>query len=89
MCCPLKYYKGRLAEFKAYPGMVRAYLRAAWKFMSSREDSDVVKNYNGNVYQYFYANVFFDNYAQYQQWLMTQKAFRGVFLENLLITKSF
>ena len=28
MCCPLIYYKGRLAEFKVYPGMVRAYLRA-------------------------------------------------------------
>ena len=33
---------GRLAEFKAYPGLVRAYLRAAWKFMSSIEEKDEI-----------------------------------------------
>ena len=57
--------------------MVKAYLRAAWKFMSSHKDSEIVKIYHGNVYQYFYANVFFKDYDQYQQWLMTQKAFKG------------
>ena len=77
ICCPLLYYKKRLQQFKQWPGMVKAYLRAAWKFMSSHKDSDIVKIYHGNVYQYFYASVFFKDYDQYQQWLMTQKAFRG------------
>lgn len=89
MCCPLKYYKGRLAEFKAYPGMVRAYLRAAWKFMSSHSDSVIFKIYNGNVYNYFYASVFFDNYDQYQKWLMTQKAFRGDLFRESVDYKKF
>lgn len=84
ICCPLLYYKKRLQQFKQWPGMVKAYLRAAWKFMSSHKDSEIVKIYHGNVYQYFYATVFFKDYYQYQQWLMTQKAFKGgIFRESV------
>lgn len=64
MCCPLVYYKKRLKDFIQYPGMVKAYLRCGNEFLRSHPESKVRKLYS-DVYEYFVANVFFDNYRDY------------------------
>ena len=64
MCCPLKYYKKRLQDFKQYPGMVKAYLRCGNEYLKSHSDSKVAKQYS-DVYEYFVANTFFDNQKDY------------------------
>lgn len=59
MCCPMSYYKKRIDYFKSYPGMVRAYLRAAQKYIDSHPDTATVKKY-GDVYEWFTREVFFE-----------------------------
>ena len=64
MCCPLVYYKKRLQQFKQYPGMIKAYLRCGNEFMKSHPESKTAKKFS-DVYEYFVANAFFDNYKDY------------------------
>ena len=64
MCCPLKYYKKRLQDFKQYPGMVKAYLRCGNEYLKSHPQSKTAKQYS-DVYEYFVANAFFDNYRAF------------------------
>ena len=64
MCCPLKYYKKSLQDFRQYPGMVRAYLRCGNEYLKSNPESKTAKRYS-DVYEYFVANAFFDNYKDY------------------------
>lgn len=64
MCCPLKYYKKRLQDFKQYPGMVKAYLRCGNEYLKSHPQSETAKQYS-DVYEYFVANAFFDNYRDF------------------------
>ena len=64
MCCPLKYYKKRLQDFKQYPGMVKAYLRCGNEFLRSHPNCKTAMRYS-DVYEYFAANTFFDNYKDY------------------------
>ena len=64
MCCPLKYYKKRLQDFKQYPGMVKAYLRFGNEYLKSHSESKTAKRHP-DVYEYFVTNAFFDNYRDY------------------------
>ena len=64
MCCPLKYYKKRLQDFKQYPGIVKAYLRCGNEYLKSHPESKTAKQYS-DVYEYFVANAFFDNQRDY------------------------
>ena len=64
MCCPLKYYKKRLQDFKQYPGMVNAYLRCGNEYLKSHPQSETAKQYS-DVYEFFVANAFFDNYRAF------------------------
>ena len=64
MCCPLMYYKKRLQEFKKYPGMVKAYLRCGNEFLKSHPESKTAKRFS-NVYEFFVANIFFNNYKDF------------------------
>lgn len=64
MCCPLMYYKKRLQAFKQYPGMVNAYLRSGNEYLKSHPQSETAKQYS-DVYEFFVANAFFDNYRDY------------------------
>ena len=66
MCCPLAYYKKRLQEFKKYPGMVKAYLRCGNEFLQSHPETKTAKRYS-DVYEYFVANVFFDNHRDFSK----------------------
>ena len=64
MCCPLAYYKKRLQDFKQYPGMVKAYIRCGNEYFKRHPESKLAKQYS-DVYEYFVANVFFDNHRDY------------------------
>ena len=64
MCCPLKYHKKRLQEFKKRPGMVKAYLRCGNEFLKSHPESKMAKIFS-DVYELFVANAFFDRYNDY------------------------
>mgnify|MGYP003417448197 CR=1 FL=1 len=64
ICCPLKYFKKRLQDFTNYPGMVKAYLRYGNEFLKNHPESKLAKQ-NSDVYEYFVANVFFNNYRDY------------------------
>ena len=64
MCCPLKYYKKRLQDFRQYPGMVKAYLRCGNEYLRSHPDTRLAKQYS-DVYEYFVANVFFNDHKDY------------------------
>ena len=64
MCCPLKYYKKRLQDFKQYPGMVKSYLRCGNEYLKSHPQSETAKQYS-DVYEFFVANAFFDNYRAF------------------------
>lgn len=64
MCCPLVYYKKRLQQFMEWPGMVRAYIRCGNEYLKSHPQSKMAKQYS-DVYEYFFANAFFDKYNDY------------------------
>ena len=64
MCCPLKYYKKSLQDFKQYPGMVKAYLRCGNEYLKSHPESKLAKQYS-DVYEYFVANAFFGNHKDF------------------------
>jgi len=65
MCCPMASYKKRLEQFKMYPGMVKAYIRAGQKFRDTHPDSKNVKMY-ADVYEWFYRDVFCESQEQYR-----------------------
>lgn len=58
--CPLIYKKARIEQFKQHPNMVKAYIRAGKKFMSSPKHEKVVERYNGDVYAWFVRDLFYD-----------------------------
>lgn len=65
MCCPLASRRKRILEFKQYPNMIKAYCRAGNKYMETHRESRLAKKY-GDVYSWFYSDLFLDNDAQYQ-----------------------
>ena len=65
MCCPLAYYKKRIDYFKRYPGMVKAYCRAAQKFIDLHPDNKVVRKYT-DVYEWFTREVFFERQQNWE-----------------------
>lgn len=64
MCCPLKYYKKRLQDFKQYPGMVKAYLRCRNEYLKSHPECKTAKQYS-DVYEFFVAKTFFGRHKDY------------------------
>ena len=70
--CPLKSDRG-LADFKANPRFLKAYLRAGKKWWDSHPNVASVRNFR-TVYDLFVHNVFFDSYADFR---------RGVGLDGL------
>ena len=65
MCCPLAYYKKRLDYFRHYPGMVRAYIRAAQKFLDTHPDTDTAGKYS-DVYEWFTREAFFEKQNEWE-----------------------
>lgn len=58
MCCPLAYKPKRIAQFKQYQNMVKAYLRAGERFRASHPDGKNVQMFP-DVYAYFVRDVFY------------------------------
>lgn len=56
MGCPLMSHKKRIASFKQYPNMVKAYLRAAQKYLELHPNSKSAQKY-ANAYEFFARNV--------------------------------
>lgn len=65
MCCPLAYYEKRLDYFRRFPGMVRAYCRAAQKYLDAHPDGDQVKKY-ADVYEWFTREAFFEKQKHWE-----------------------
>lgn len=83
MCCPLAYYKKRIEQFKTYPGMVRAYCRAAQQYRTEHPDVETVGKYQ-DVYEWFYREVFFErqqSWDEYKQSLFTITDYRQYLMD--------
>lgn len=65
MCCPLAYYKKRIEYFRRYPVMVKAYCRAAQKFIDAHPDNETVQKY-GDVFEWFTREVFFERQGYWE-----------------------
>lgn len=65
MGCPIARGK-RKQEFKAYPHLVKAYIRAGIKFMQTHPDSRINKYYS-SVYEWFVRDLFCDHLTQ-EEW---------------------
>lgn len=59
MCCPLAYYEKRIDYFRRFPGMVRAYCRAAQIYRDTHPDGKTVVKY-ADVFEWFTREVFFE-----------------------------
>lgn len=66
MCCPLASKKHRIEEFKRYPKMVRAYIRAGEIYCDTHQDSKVWK-YVKDVYERFVLNMFCDSVIDFKE----------------------
>lgn len=62
MGCPLKSDNG-LADFKANPKLVRAWLRAGKKWWDSKPNIESRKKYS-DIYELFVSSIFFDSYER-------------------------
>lgn len=60
MGCPLKHDNG-LADFKAHPKLVRAWLRAGKKWWDSHPNITSRKKFS-DIYELFVSNIFFNSY---------------------------
>lgn len=66
MCCPLVSKKNRIEEFKKYPGMVKAYLRAGQQYFDTHPDTKTAKHYN-SIYAAFIRFLFYDRDRDFQK----------------------
>lgn len=64
MCCPLMSHKKRIASFKQYPNMVKAYLRAAQKYLDTHPNNKSAKSF-ANAYEFFARNVLFQSTSEW------------------------
>lgn len=66
MCCPLAYKKRRIEEFKRYPNMVKAYLRAGQQFRETHPAASFTRRYD-NIYDAFVRFLFYESDSEFQQ----------------------
>lgn len=64
MCCPLAYFRKRIAYFKERPVMVRQYIRAGQRFRDTHPDAETLTMY-ADVYEWFVRDVFFETQKQW------------------------
>ena len=65
MCCPLASKNKRIAQFKQYPNMVKAYIRAGQKFRDTHPNAKTLTEY-ASVYEWFVRDVFYDSQEKWQ-----------------------
>lgn len=66
MGCPLAGRRMRIENFKKHPGLVKCYTNAGAKFLASHPNGKINKNYDGDIYAYFYRNLFCDSEQEFQ-----------------------
>ena len=67
MCCPLASKRKRLEQFKKYPNMVKAYIKAQQAFRESHPTSQHTRLFP-TVFDWFFREVFFDNQKKYEDY---------------------
>lgn len=60
MCCPLASRKHRIDEFRQYPNMVKAYIRAEQKYLLNHPNTPI-REYVKDVYEWFVLQLFCDS----------------------------
>lgn len=60
MCCPLAPRKHRIEQFKKYPNMVKAYIRAEQKYLINHPNTPIL-GYVKDVYEWFVLQLFCDS----------------------------
>lgn len=63
MCCPLASKNKRIAQFKKYPNMVKAYIRAGKEWMKTHQNTSSAKQYS-SIYEKFVRDVFYGDDMQ-------------------------
>lgn len=85
MCCPLIYNKKRIKEFKKYPNMVKAYIRAGQKYRDTHPNVKRVID-NADVYEWFVRELFFETNKNWnkekQNWELFGKPDYKKFIED-------
>lgn len=66
MCCPLASKKHRIEEFKKYPNMVKAYIRAGQQFRDTHPNAALTQRYE-NIYDAFVRLLFYESDQEFQQ----------------------
>lgn len=74
MCCPLASEKKRRAQFAERPKMVRAYYRAARKYLANKPDGKVAQRYQGDAYEWLYREI---NYPREDKWQEVRESVQG------------
>lgn len=67
MCCPLASTRKRLEQFKKWPNMVKAYIKAEQAFRESHLTSKNAKLYP-TVYDWFFREAFFERQKKYEDY---------------------
>lgn len=83
LCCPLQSMKARQREFQKYPKIARLYLKAGAVWMQN-VNGKAKEKFDGNIYNAFFCNVFFDSYEQY-----SLAVSGGLFPEQVIDTKRY
>ena len=65
MCCPLASRSRRIAQFKMYPNMVKAYIRAESKYLLTHPNSPALA-YVRNVYEWFVLQLYCDSFEDFR-----------------------
>lgn len=66
MCCPLASKNKRIEQFKRWPNMVRAYIRAGQKFRETHPDVESIGMYS-DVYEWFVRDVFYESQSEWER----------------------
>ncbi len=67
MCCPMASTRKRLEQFKKWPNMVKAYIKAQQAFRESHPTSKNAKQYP-TVYDWFFREAFFEKQKRYEDY---------------------
>lgn len=89
MGCPLAGRRLRIEVFKKHPKLVRSYIRAGAKFFASHPDGKIKTDYDGDIYAYFYRNLYCYSEQEFQHvatGIFGKPDFKG-FLENKFCVK--
>lgn len=65
--CPLASLKKRREDYKKYPKMLLQGMRVLQVYFENRPDTKAPQLFNGDVYEKFYCDLFYNSYAEYKQ----------------------